>query len=167
MFGLNIRRATPEDLQGALDIFNDVVRTSTATFEENPRQLSDYVSAFNEKNLSNVPWLIAEYNGEIIGYGTYGIFRRASGYRGTVEHSLHVRADFRGKGVGSKILKQLIVEAKERSLDSMIACLDSSNTASIVLHEKFGFKKVGEIPRVAKKFARSLDLTIMQLILAD
>ncbi len=162
---LVIRPATENDLGQALEIYNDVVRTSTATFEENPRSLEEFILAYREKRASGIPWLIAEYESGVIGYGTFGPFRKASGYKVTVEHSLHIRSDFRGMGVGSSMLNELIIEARKNLFRSMIAALDSSNAPSIKLHEKFGFKKVGDIPHVAEKFSRSLNLVLMQLVL--
>ncbi len=160
-----IRPASEIDLVSAVEIYNDVVRTSTATFEENPRELEEFILAYREKKRSGIPWFVADHKGDIIGYGTYGPFRKASGYSITVEHSLHIRSDCRGMGVGSSMLRELILAAKSQPIHSMIGALDSSNSPSIKLHERFGFKKVGEIPQVAKKFSIPLNLLIMQLIL--
>ncbi len=162
---VNLRPATEEDLAQALEIYNDVVRTSTATFEETPRELTEFIIALREKRSAGIPWLVADCGGVIVGYGTYGPFRKASGYRVTVEHSLHIRSDFRGCGVGSLVLRELIAEARSNHVQSMIAALDSSNAASVRLHQRFGFTKVGEIPNVAEKFSRSLNLVLMQLLL--
>ncbi len=161
----NLRPATEQDLIVVVEIYNEVLKTSTATFEETPRELEEFTSAFHDKKQRGIPWIVAELDGAVVGYGTYGGFRKASGYRTTVEHSLHIDSRYRGKGLGSAILKNLIHEARKKNIHAMIAGLDASNGASIALHEKFGFKKVGEIPQVAKKFSRWLDLVLMQLIL--
>ena len=144
-----------------------MVRNTTATFEETPRPLSEFAAAYHDKKAQGIPWIVADLNGQVVGYGTYGIFRKASGYKSTVEHSLHVDANFRGQGIGSEILKELIVLARQNSVHAMVAGIDSANPQSILLHEKFGFKKVGEMPQIARKFSRWLDLTLMQLILKD
>jgi L-amino acid N-acyltransferase YncA len=162
-----IRAATVGDLESLLDIYNDVVLNTTATFEETPRTLSEFTFTYQDKMKLGLPWIVAEADKQIIGYGTYGSFRKASGYKTTVEHSLHVHPDFRGQGIGSNILGKLITLAKDQSLNVMIAGIDATNTTSIVLHEKFGFKKVGEIPLVARKFSKWLDLILMQLILNE
>jgi L-amino acid N-acyltransferase YncA len=167
MKNFTIRFATEEDMETILQIYNDVVLTTTATFEEEPRPLYEFVSAFENKKKMNFPWIVAQVGQRVVGYGTYGKFRSASGYHPTVEHSLHVHSEFRGQGIGSEILKHLITLAKERSQNAMIAGIDASNVGSIALHEKFGFKKVATIPQVAKKFSRWLDLVFMQLIVAD
>jgi phosphinothricin acetyltransferase len=165
MNNLNIRPTTEKDLEAILKIYNEVVLTSTATFEEVPRLLSELVSDFENKKKLGFPWIVAEVESQVVGYGTYGKFRNASGYNPTVEHSLHIHSDFRNRGIGSKILKQLIVLAQEQGRHAMIAGIDASNTGSIRLHERFGFKEVSRLPQVAKKFSRWLDLIFMQLII--
>jgi phosphinothricin acetyltransferase len=160
---LILRAARPKDLESILSIYNEIVMNTTATFEEEPRPLSEFQNSYNYKLEKGFPWFVAELNQQVIGYATYGDFRKASGYKVTVEHSLHVHPEFRGQGVGSRLLEMLIVSAKENSLSSMIAGIDSANTQSLLLHEKFGFQKVAELPRVARKFSRWLDLTFMQL----
>lgn len=163
---LLIRSATEKDFESILAIYNDVVLTSTATFEEEPRPLSEFITNFQSRLKLGYPTLVADVNGQVVGYGTYARFRGASGYRPTVEHSLHVHSDFRGRGIGSKILRQLIESAHDLKLHSMIAGIDASNSGSIKLHENFGFQKVAHIPQVARKFDRWLDLDFMQLILS-
>lgn len=160
---IKIRPATEADMEFAVAIYNEVVVNSTATFEENVRSLQDFITPFRQKQENGIPWIVAEDRGRVIAYGTYGQFRNASGYRPTVEHSLHIVPEFRGQGLGSAILRELMALAKQNGHTSMIAGLDSSNSASIALHKKFGFEKVGEIPRVAHKFGRWLDLLFMQV----
>jgi phosphinothricin acetyltransferase len=165
MADVRIRPLQERDLEAVVAIYNDVVANTTATFEESLRPVSEFAQAFHEKQKTGIPWIVVEKGGEIVGYGTYGAFRRVSGYRTTVEHSLHVRSDCRGQGIGSLILKELIQAAKAQGLHAMVAAVDSSNAASRVLHEKFGFVKVGEMPEIARKFDRWLGLTLLQLIL--
>lgn len=145
------------------EIFNDILLKTTATFEEEIYSLESWQKIFHDKMKSQNPFIVASLHDEVIGYGTYGPFRKASGYRVTVEHSLHVDEKWRGQGVGSKILQGLIQHAKRQNLWAMVAAIDSENKNSIHLHEKFGFFCAGELPAIAEKFSRSLNLTIMQL----
>lgn len=109
--------------------------------------------------------MVAEINGKLAGFGLYGEFRFKDGYKFTVEHSVYVASDFKGKGVGGKLLQSLIGLAKQRGLHTMIGVIDAGNTESIRFHEKYGFKKVGTIKEAGFKFNRWLDSVFMQLIL--
>lgn len=113
------------------------------------------------------PFFVVENRGLVIGFGTYGPFRKASGYRVTVEHSLHVDEKYRGLGVGSILLKHLIEYAQSHGLWAMVAGIESENLTSIALHQKFGFKESGQLTNVAEKFSRPLSLTFMKLDLRN
>jgi L-amino acid N-acyltransferase len=160
-----LRGATENDLEEILQIYNDVIVNTTATFEEVPRELSEWVAIYKEKQSLGYPLIVATIEQKVVGYGSYGVFRKASRYRSSVEHSIHMAPEYRGKGYGSQILQELIHLAQKQKLHAMIAAIDASNASSVFLHRKLGFKIVGEIPQVAYKFSRWLDLTLMQLIL--
>lgn len=162
-----VRPADEADMPSIVEIYNDVVRTTTATFEETPRELIEFTTALERKKISGHPWLVAELDGQIVGYATCGAFRPASGYQPTVEHSVHVHAGFRGRGLGSLLLDRLIAEVRAKGWCSMIAGIDASNEGSLRLHERRGFRQVAKIPRVARKFSRWLDLVFMQLRLDE
>jgi L-amino acid N-acyltransferase YncA len=160
-----IRDAVRTDVESIRRIFNEILTTSTATFEEVPSTTEAWLEIYDFKKLNNIPFLAVEFEGSVIGYGTYGAFRKASGYNITVEHSLHVEGTFRGRGIGKAILKELIQRASELEIRNMIAAIDADNEPSIRLHEKFGFKVVGKLENVARKFSRDLNLVLMQLSL--
>ena len=162
---VHFRLADEIDWPAVVRIYNEVVANTTATFEEQPRTVEEMSLLFAEKARLGIPLLLAECGGEIVGYGTYGPFRRGSGYKTTVEHSLHISPGFRGRGIGTEILRRLVSHARQQGYHVMMAGIDSANAPSLALHEDFGFKKVGEIPQVARKFSRWLDLTLMQLTL--
>jgi L-amino acid N-acyltransferase YncA len=104
-------------------------------------------------------------NGKVAGFGMYGEFRFREAYRFTVEHSVYVSEDFKGKGIGGKLLTRLIEEAKSQNLHTMIGVIDAENKESILFHEKFGFQTVGVIRESGFKFNRWLDSVLMQLFL--
>jgi phosphinothricin acetyltransferase len=105
-------------------------------------------------------------DGDVIGFGSFGDFRAWPGYRTTVEHSVHVRADRRGRGTGTALLAALIERAAALGKHAMIAGVDADNAASLRLHERLGFTVVGRLPEVARKFDRWLDLVLLERRLA-
>ena len=160
-----LRPATEGDLEFIQRIYNEVIMNSTATFEEHPRPIEEWQRIYQEKIVQNRPLIVAEVSGEVVGFGTFYHFRGASGYRTTVENSLHVAPEFRGRGIGTLILLELIRRARELGYHAVVAAVDTANLSSISLHEKHGFVKVGEIPEVGMKFSKWLSLTLLQLIL--
>ena len=104
---------------------------------------------------------VSEGNGAA-GYGTFGEFRLHDGYRVTVEHSIYVAENTRGRGLGKALLAALIEEARRLDKRAMIGAIDATNELSLGLHRKFGFVEAGRLPGVGVKFGRPLDLVLMQ-----
>ena len=105
-------------------------------------------------------------SGELLGYATYGTFRAWPAYKYTVEHSVHLRADARGKGLGGVLPTKLVEAAEARGVHVMVGGIDASNAASIALHVKHGFVHAGTIRAAGFKFGRWLDLAFYQRVLA-
>lgn len=162
---LNVRPASEDDLPGILAIYNDAVANTTAIWNESASDIEGRRSWLRERNGRGFPVLIAEENGSVAGYATYGDFRPHEGYRFTVENSVYVRSDLRGRGVASQLMAALIAEAEKRGMHAMIAGIEAGNLASIRLHERFGFREVARMPEVGRKFGRWLDLVLMQRML--
>lgn len=160
-----IRDAGKSDMESVHRIFNEILLNTTATFDEDPYSIQTWLEIFEARQLQNLPFIIVEVHGAVVGYGTFGPFRKASGYKITVEHSLHIDKQYRGQGLGKAILTELIKRATQLEFQNMIAAVDADNTSSVRLHEKFGFVQVGKLENVAKKFSRDLTLILMQLSL--
>ncbi|HEV2482438.1 MAG TPA: GNAT family N-acetyltransferase [Puia sp.] len=103
----------------------------------------------------------------VAGFASYGPFRPWPAYKYSVEHSIYVHKDQRGKGIAKKLLRTLIDHASAAGLHTIVAGIDSRNDVSINLHRQFGFKETGQIAQVGYKFGRWLDLVFMQLILEN
>ncbi len=99
------------------------------------------------------------------GYASFGDWRPFEGFRYSVEHSVYVRNDQRGKGLGPRLMQTLIERARAGGKHVMVAAIESGNQASLRLHERLGFSTTGQMPQVGIKFGRWLDLTFMQLTL--
>jgi len=163
---LHLRAAQVGDLPQILAIHNDVIATSNAIFSEQPDTLEGRSAWFEQRTAAGLPVLVAESAGEVLGFASYGPFRPWQGYRDTVEHSVHVRADSRRMGIGRGLLEALIAHAREAGRHVMVAGIDGGNAASIALHRSLGFERVGLMAEVAVKHGRRLDLVLMQLTLS-
>lgn len=160
-----IRDAIPADLGALRDIYNDAVLNTTAIWNEVAIDLDNRRAWLELRAQQGFPVLVAEDAGEVVGYASYGPWRAFDGFRETVEHSVYVRADQRGKGVGPQLMQALVDRARAQGLHVMVAAIESGNAASIRLHERLGFATTGQMPQVGQKFGRWLDLTFMQLVL--
>ena len=158
-----IRNATREDISAITAIYNDVIATTNAIYRENQVEVSERMDWFEDKNSHGYPVIVAEQEGEVVGYGVFGSFRFGEGYNHTVEHSVHVGVSHRGQGIGKNILEHLMQIAREQNRKVMVAAVDSTNVASINLHAAYGFKESARMPHVAQKHGQLLDLVLMQL----
>ena len=160
-----IRRATHADLEAITAIYNEVIVNSDAIYRESAVPVSERIEWFEAKVNDGFPVLVAIAAEEIVGYGVFGNFRFGEGYNDTVEHSVHVRSDKRGLGIGKAILAELISIATADKRHVMVAAIDSKNLGSISLHSQFGFIESARMPEVAKKNGSALTLVLMQKIL--
>ncbi|MCU9951206.1 GNAT family N-acetyltransferase [Pseudomonas sp. PDM13] len=162
---LDIRDAAPEHLEGIRAIYNDAVENTTAIWNERPVDLDNRRAWFDARAQQGYPILVALEAGEVVGYASFGDWRPFEGFCNTVEHSVYVHADQRGKGLGPLLMAALIERARACGKHVMVAAIESGNAASIRLHERLGFVTTGQMPQVGCKFGRWLDLTFMQLCL--
>lgn len=163
---MTIEDATATDLPAILAIYNDAVEHTTAIWNETLVDLDNRRAWLAERQGQGFPVLVAhDAAGEVLGYASYGTWRSIEGFRHTVEHSLYVRSDQRGQGLGPLLMQALIERAKAAGLHVMVAAIEAQNSASIRLHERLGFTISGQMSQVGRKFDRWLDLTFMQLIL--
>ena len=116
--------------------------------------------------LAGFDWLVLEDDtGKLLGYAYYGKFRERKAYDGTVETSIYLDASTTGKGYGKVLYAALIEAIRARGFREVIGCLALPNDASITLHEKMGFAKVGHFPGTGYKFGRYVDVGFWQLSL--
>lgn len=162
---LQIRTATESDVQAILDIKNYEIINSTAIYDYEPRTLEMQKEWFYKKKEEQMPVIVATAGHKILGFATYGIFRPKIAYRFSVEHSIYLSPEARGKGVGTLLLRELIQTAKNNGCHNMIAGLDASNAVSYAFHKKMGFVEVARFKEVGFKFDKWLDLIFMQLML--
>ena len=162
-----IRKAAFGDMSTVTAIYANFVKTSTATFEHVAPDKAEMARRWQAVLDQNLPYLVAELNGYIVGYCYASQFRPREGYRFTVEDSIYVRPDCAGYGVGKRLLGELIKRCQARECHSIVACICGINVPSVALHASLGFVTVGVLPDAGNKFGKWLSLSIMQRALYD
>lgn len=152
--------------QPILAIFNEAIAHSTALYDYKPRTIQMMASWFEAKRKGKYPVIGVERDSrELMGFASYGSFRAWPAYKYTVEHSVYVDPRFRGRGIGKRLLKEIIAAALGQNYHVLVGCIDAANSASVRLHETAGFAYCGTIRQTGFKFGRWLDLLIYQLVL--
>jgi phosphinothricin acetyltransferase len=158
-----IRPSTEADLPAIAAIYGDAVLTGTGTFElEAPSDLE--MARRREDVLSKgLPWLVAEVEGQVLGYAYANHFRPRLAYRFCVEDSIYLHRDARGRGLGTLLLAELMARCEAAGARQMLAVIgDSANAGSIGVHRRLGFQHVGTMKSVGWKFDSWLDVVVMQ-----
>jgi L-amino acid N-acyltransferase YncA len=161
---MNIRAAKLADVPAILEIYNKEVLHGVATFDTEAKTLAEREAWFKRLQ-STHPIIVAEENSAILGFASVSPWSERKAYSGTVENSVYVNKNARGKGVGKKLLQALLAEVGKSGFHTLIARITDGNQTSIELHKKFGFLQVGVLKEVGFKFGRRLDVTLMQKIL--
>ena len=158
----NIRPATETDLTAINDIYNHYVLHSTCTYQEEPETMEDrrrWFSRHGEKHSV----IVAVKDGQVAGWGSLSPYHARSAYRFTVENSVYVHHQLHRHGIGSLLLEELIDRARNFKHRTIIAAIDGEQPASVALHSKFHFERVGHFKEVGFKFGRWLDVIYMEL----
>jgi len=159
-----IREAVANDMEGITAIYNEVLTTSTAIFNDRPASVEDRVKWWQGRVDHGYPVLVAVEDGVVAGFASFGDFRSWPGYRFTVEHTVHVHGEWRGRGVGRLLMKELMERARAGEKHAMVGGVDAENVGSLRFHEGLGFERVGRFREVGYKFGRYLDLIFVQYV---
>jgi phosphinothricin acetyltransferase len=163
-----IRSATDADLPAIADIYGWNVRHGTGTFELDAPSVADMTARRQEVLSRSLPWLVAEREGQVLGYAYANYFRPRMAYRFALEDSIYLAPSAQGQGVGTLLLDELIRQCQALGARQMLAVIgDSANQGSIRLHAKAGFEETGVMRSVGWKFERWLDVVIMQKTLGE
>lgn len=164
----SIRDAGAADLDAILAIYNDAVQHTTAIWNNTLVDRASRAAWLAARTAAGYPVLVAVDAGDaVLGYASFGDWRAFDGYRHTVEHSVYVRHDARGRGTGHALLAALTERARALGKHVMVAAIDADNHASLALHRRLGFSETGRMAQVGCKFGRWLDLVWMQLRLDE
>ena len=159
-----IRAAERRDAEGIRTIYNHYVNESTTLFDMVPRTLDEQVQWIDE-HAGGHPAVVAELAGRIVGFGSLSAFRPRPAYSTTVEDSVYLVEAHQGRGIGRRLLEELLRLASAHGFHSVIARITGENDASIALHAACGFTVVGTEREVGRKFGQWLDVVEMQKLL--
>ena len=156
---MHIRTAVPKDYAAILDIYNYEIVSGTATFDIHLKDMEDMEDWFDAHNVENHPLIVAEEQGQVIGWASLSTYRPKHAYAGTVELSIYTRPEVRGRGVGSALMQELIRLAKaDPRTHVIVSVITGNNNVSRQFHTKFGFKYAGTLQNVGYKFNQFLDI---------
>ena len=165
---LFVRPSRDSDVEAMLTIYRHHIRRGIEDSVDDsgtpePDDLRD-----RRKNLrsTRLPHLVATFGGEVVGYAYVVLFRKRPAYRYTVKHSIYVHREHLGRGVGRLLLQELIDTCAAAGFRQIIGYIDADNTASLAIHDRFGFQRVGLLPGVAYRYGRWADTVMVQRSLA-
>lgn len=151
------RSCTPADAAAICAIYNYYIRDTVVTFEEMPLDTAAMAERIADVS-SRFPWIVAEEGGEIVGYAYGTAWKPRSAYRFTVESTVYLAPQYTGRGLGVSLYSALLGDLRRRGFHSVVGCIALPNAASVALHEKLGFKKIGVFPAAGWKFDRWVDV---------
>jgi phosphinothricin acetyltransferase len=160
-----LRIATEGDVPAIRDIYNEAVRTTTATFDMEEKSLEDRLAWFRGLDERH-PVVVAEVDGRVAGFAALEPYSGRAAYRHTGAVAIYVAASHRRRGIGRALLAELLRRGEKARLHVALAVICAENEASLRLHESFGFERVGCIREVGVKFGRVLDVVFTQKTLA-
>jgi len=165
---ITIRPAKDDDMDAVTAIYAHHVLHGLASFETEAPDATDMRRRRADVVAKALPYLIATDDDAVLGYAYASPYRPRAGYTNTVENSVYVHPDATGRRIGHRLLAALIDACEARGLRQMVAVVgDSANFASIRVHEKLGFHRVGVLTNVGYKHDRWLDSVLLQRELGD
>lgn len=170
MSELSIRDAEMGDVEAITAIQNAFVRSAAIEWTDVEYTAHERREWLTTKRGAGHPVLVGEVAAEVVGWTSFGEFRdtkRWPGYRLTVEHTIHVREDHWGGGIGRQLIHALVERATGLGFHVMVAAVDGENESSLRFHRSVGFTEVARMPQVGTKFGRWLDLVLLQRILGE
>lgn len=159
-----IRAAELADLPAITDIYDEAIRTTTATFDTEPRSEPDQRAWFNS-HVGRYPILVATTGGAVVGWASITRWSDRKAYDDTGEASFYVKSDYRGHGIGRELAQAIVDEARRLKFHTLIARVAGESTVSLHLSNSVGFEEIGIMKEVGMKFGRLLDVHILQMML--
>lgn len=163
MHGVSVRAAGRDDLPALAAIYTPYVARTVITFETEPPDGAAWAARFDAVTARGLPFLVAESDGEVVGYAYAAPWKERAAYRHTVEDAIYLAPGSTGRGVGRLLLDALLAACGAAGVQQVVAVLaDSGDPASVRLHARCGFREVGRLERVGFKHGRWVDTLLMQ-----
>lgn len=160
---MNIRKAILSDAQAIADIYNEAIQNTTATFDTELKSVANREEWLNQHS-DKYPVIVAESEGNVIGFASMTRWSDRAAYDDTAEISIYITPSYHNKGIGKQLMQAIIEAGKQGGLHCILSRITQGNEKSIYLHQHFGFRTVGVMQEVGKKFGNILDVTLMQLL---
>ena len=160
---VSIRPAQLVDVTAITEVYNEAVQHTTATFDTEPKTEAEQAAWFKSHD-SRHPIMVAEQNGAVVGWAALSQWSDRQAYSDTAESSVYVKEGFRGQGIGRKLKEAILAEGRRVGLHTVIARVAEGNEVSLQLNESLGFRHVGVMKEVGRKFGQRLDVYLMQKI---
>ncbi len=160
-----IRHAQLKDAAVICAIWNPVIRDTLITFNPVVKTQKSVRELLKEKSVRKEPFFLATEQDQVLGFATYGQFRGGQGYRHTMEHTIILAPDARGKGIGRALMQAIEDHARFNGAYSMMAGVSGANPDGAAFHQRLGYIRIATLPQVGRKFDRWLDLILLQKIL--
>jgi phosphinothricin acetyltransferase len=160
-----LRAATIADAAAIAGIYNHHVRNTIVTFEEEAVSAAAMADRITETNAAELPWLVWEENGVVLGYTYASKWKSRCAYRYSVEATVYLTESATGRGIGTRLYQALIAALKPKGIHGIIGGVSLPNPASVALHEKLGFVKVAHFKEVGWKFEKWIDVGYWELLL--
>lgn len=160
-----IRLARCEDAEAIAAIWNPYIRDTATTFTTTEKAPAGIAGDIQLRLSEGKAFLVAESEAKVLGFATYFQFRSGPGYAHTMEHTVILSPEARGKGVGRALMKALEDHARKARVHSLVAGVSGENPNAIAFHERLGYERVALMPEAGRKFGRWMDLILLQKLL--
>lgn len=160
---MNIRKAILSDAQAIATIYNEAIENTVATFDTETKTIANREEWLRQHS-DKYPVVVAEVDGVVAGFASMTRWSDRAAYDDTAEISIYILPHYHNQGIGRKLMEAIIMAGKEGGLHCILSRITQGNDKSIYLHEQFGFRTVGVLQEVGKKFGKVLDVTMMQLV---
>lgn len=161
---VSLRSAVRQDLQAITEIYNEAILTTTATFDTKPQTVAQRLKWFRKHNKRH-PIVVAEVHSKVVGWASLSPWSDRAAYADTAETSFYVKSEYRGRGIGGKLKAGILEEARRSGFHSLVAQIADGSGASLHLNKAAGYRHVGTLKEVGRKFGRLIDVHVMQKML--
>ena len=162
---MQIRPARPDDAEAIAEVWNPFIRDTLVTFTDEQKSIDGLIATLRDKASAGHAFLVAEVDGAVQGFATFGPFRNGPGYRHSFEHTILLAPAGQGRGLGRALMVRLEDAARAAGGHVLMAGVSAANPAGVAFHAAIGFVETARLPEVGRKQGQWLDLVLMHKVL--